>query len=142
MFDHGTGIVIGSTAVVGNNVSILHGVTLGGSGARDVDRHPKIGDGVLIGAGTSVLGNVKIGHGVQIGAGSLVIQDVEDYDVVVGVPAKVIGRSGGGGGGGGGKNDRKKEKGGGGGGEGATGGTRSRESPADLMKQDFSDFII
>ena len=92
MLDHGTGIVIGSTAVVGDNCSILHHVTLGGSGRKDVDRHPKVGDGVLIGAGSSVLGNVRIGNRVQIGAGSLVIEDVDDNSVVVGVPAKVIGK--------------------------------------------------
>ena len=91
MLDHGTGIVIGETAVVGDDVSILHGVTLGGSGRDGVDRHPKVGRGVLIGAGSSVLGNVRIGDGVQIGAGSLVIEDVEEDSVCVGVPAKVIG---------------------------------------------------
>lgn len=91
MLDHGTGIVVGETAIIGDNVSILHGVTLGGSGKASVDRHPKIGSGVLIGAGSSVLGNVRIGDGVQIGAGSLVVEDVEDYSVCVGVPAKVIG---------------------------------------------------
>ena len=69
--DHGTGIGVGETAIIGDNVSILHGVTLGGSGKASVDRHPKIGSGVLIGAGSSVLGNVRIGDGVQIGAGSL-----------------------------------------------------------------------
>jgi len=91
MLDHGTGIVIGETAVVGDNVSILHHVTLGGSGKKDVDRHPKIGNGVLIGAGSSVLGNVRVGNGVQIGAGSLVIEEIPEDSVVVGVPAKVIG---------------------------------------------------
>ena len=90
MLDHGTGIVIGSTAVVGNNCSILHHVTLGGSGRKDVDRHPKVGEGVLIGAGSSVLGNVIIGDRVQIGAGSLVIENVASNSVVVGVPARVI----------------------------------------------------
>ncbi|GMH86477.1 hypothetical protein TrST_g3352 [Triparma strigata] len=91
MLDHGTGIVVGETAIIGDNVSILHGVTLGGSGKASVDRHPKIGSGVLIGAGSSVLGNVRVGDGVQIGAGSLVVEDMEDYSVCVGVPAKVIG---------------------------------------------------
>ncbi|GMI49403.1 hypothetical protein ScalyP_jg11587 [Parmales sp. scaly parma] len=93
MLDHGTGIVIGETAIVGDNVSMLHHVTLGGSGKVNTDRHPKVGSGVLIGAGASVLGNIKIGDGVQIGAGSLVIEDVQDNNVVVGVPAKVIGKN-------------------------------------------------
>jgi serine O-acetyltransferase len=92
MLDHGTGIVIGSTARIGDNCSILHHVTLGGSGKKDVDRHPKVGSGVLIGAGSSILGNVVIGNSVQVGAGSLVIDDVPDSTVVVGVPARVIGR--------------------------------------------------
>eukprot|EP00814_Leptocylindrus_danicus_P007005 CAMPEP_0116020088 /NCGR_PEP_ID=MMETSP0321-20121206/9601_1 /TAXON_ID=163516 /ORGANISM="Leptocylindrus danicus var. danicus, Strain B650" /LENGTH=458 /DNA_ID=CAMNT_0003490737 /DNA_START=1659 /DNA_END=3035 /DNA_ORIENTATION=- len=91
MLDHGTGIVIGETAIVGDNCSILHHVTLGGSGKKNVDRHPKVGDGVLIGAGASVLGNVRIGTGAQIGAGSLVISDLPDFSVAVGVPAKIIG---------------------------------------------------
>lgn len=91
MLDHGTGIVIGETAVVGHNCSILHHVTLGGSGKRGVDRHPKIGSGVLLGAGASVLGNVRVGNGVQIGAGTLVTTDLPDHSVAVGVPAKIIG---------------------------------------------------
>ena len=91
MLDHGTGIVIGETAVVGDNCSLLHHVTLGGSGKKNVDRHPKIGKGVLIGAGASVLGNVSIGDGVQIGAGTLVINDLPKNSVAVGVPAKIIG---------------------------------------------------
>jgi serine O-acetyltransferase len=91
MLDHGTGIVIGETARVGHNCSILHHVTLGGSGKKGVDRHPKVGDGVLLGAGASVLGNIKIGSGCQIGAGTLVITDLPSHSVAVGVPAKVIG---------------------------------------------------
>lgn len=91
MLDHGTGIVIGETAIVGDNCSILHHVTLGGSGKKGVDRHPKIGAGVLIGAGASILGNVQIGDGCQIGAGTLVISDLPKNSVAVGVPAKVIG---------------------------------------------------
>ncbi|GMI38877.1 hypothetical protein TeGR_g3057 [Tetraparma gracilis] len=94
MLDHGTGTVIGSTAVVGDNCSILHHVTLGGSGRKDVDRHPKVGEGCLIGAGSSILGNVRIGNRVQIGAGSLVLEDVDDNAVVVGVPARVVGKVG------------------------------------------------
>jgi len=91
MLDHGTGIVIGETAVVGHNCSILHHVTLGGSGKAGVDRHPKIGDGVLLGAGASVLGNVRVGDGCQIGAGTLLLQDLPPHCVAVGVPAKIIG---------------------------------------------------
>ncbi|EYU24511.1 hypothetical protein MIMGU_mgv1a019195mg, partial [Erythranthe guttata] len=71
LFDHATGVVVGETAVIGNNVSILHHVTLGGTGKFGGDRHPKIGDGVLIGAGATILGNVKIGEGAKIGAGSV-----------------------------------------------------------------------
>lgn len=91
MLDHGTGIVVGETARIGHNCSILHHVTLGGSGKKGVDRHPKVGDGVLIGAGASVLGNVKIGDGCQVGAGTLVITDLPPHSVAVGVPAKIIG---------------------------------------------------
>ena len=91
MLDHGTGIVIGETARVGHNCSILHHVTLGGSGKRGVDRHPKVGNGVLLGAGASILGNVRIGDGVQVGASSLVIEDLPPHSVAVGVPAKIIG---------------------------------------------------
>ena len=91
MLDHGTGIVIGETAIVGHNCSILHHVTLGGSGKKGVNRHPNIGMGVLIGAGATVLGNIHVGNGVQIGAGTLVISDIPDHCVAVGVPAKIIG---------------------------------------------------
>jgi len=91
MLDHGTGIVIGGTAVIGHNCSILHHVTLGGTGKLGVDRHPEIGNGVLIGTGASILGNICIGNGCQIGAGTLVIQDLPPHCVVVGVPAKIIG---------------------------------------------------
>lgn len=90
MLDHGTGIAIGETAVVGHDCSILHHVTLGGSGKKGVDRHPKIGNGVLLGARATVLGNVKIGDGVKIGAGTLFIGNLPDHSIAVGVPAKVI----------------------------------------------------
>ena len=91
MLDHGTGIVVGETATVGHNCSILHHVTLGGSGKKGVDRHPKVANGVLLGAGATVLGNVNIGDGCQVGAGTLVISDLDPHSVAVGVPAKVIG---------------------------------------------------
>jgi len=91
MLDHGTGIVIGETSHLGHNCSILHHVTLGGSGKKGVDRHPKVGDGVLLGAGASVLGNIKIGEGCQVGAGGLVITDLPPHSVAVGVPVKIIG---------------------------------------------------
>jgi len=76
---------------VGNNCSILHHVTLGGSGKKGVDRHPKVQDGVLLGAGATVLGNVVIGTGCQVGAGTLVISDLPPHSVAVGVPANIIG---------------------------------------------------
>jgi serine O-acetyltransferase len=91
MMDHGTGIVVGETATIGHNCSILHHVTLGGSGKKGVDRHPKIGNGVLLGAGATVLGPVRVGDGCQIGAGTLVISDLPAHSVAVGVPAKIIG---------------------------------------------------
>ncbi|KAL0406991.1 UNVERIFIED_CONTAM: Serine acetyltransferase 1, chloroplastic [Sesamum latifolium] len=91
MLDHATGLVIGETAVIGNNVSILHNVTLGGTGKDSGDRHPKIGDGVLIGAGTCVLGNVRIEDGAKIGAGSVVLKPVPARTTAVGNPAKLIG---------------------------------------------------
>ena len=91
MLDHATGLVIGETAVVGDNVSILHSVTLGGSGAEVGDRHPKIGDGVLISAGAKILGNIHIGDGVKVGAGSLVLESIPSHVTVAGVPAKIVG---------------------------------------------------
>ncbi len=91
LIDHATGVVIGETAVVGNNVSLLHGVTLGGTGKERGDRHPKVGDGVLIAAGAKVLGNIKIGEGAKIGAGSVVLHNVKAHCTVVGVPARNIG---------------------------------------------------
>ncbi|KAI3466435.1 hypothetical protein Pfo_023098 [Paulownia fortunei] len=91
LLDHATGVVIGETAVIGDNVSILHNVTLGGTGKVSGDRHPKIGDGVLIGAGTCVLGNVRIEDGAKIGAGSVVLKQVPARTTAVGNPAKLIG---------------------------------------------------
>jgi serine O-acetyltransferase len=94
MIDHAHSIVIGETAVVGDNVSMLHSVTLGGTGKEDGDRHPKIGDGVLIGAGAKVLGNITVGHCCRIAAGSVVLQDIPAMKTVAGVPAKIVGEAG------------------------------------------------
>ena len=91
LMDHATGIVIGETAVVGNNVSIMQSVTLGGTGKEESDRHPKVADGVLISAGAKILGNINIGCGAKVGAGSVVLQDVPAHTTVAGVPAKIIG---------------------------------------------------
>ncbi|MEM1233687.1 MAG: serine O-acetyltransferase [Pseudomonadota bacterium] len=94
MIDHAHSIVIGETAVVGDNVSMLHSVTLGGTGKEDDDRHPKIGDGVLIGAGAHVLGNIQVGHCSRIAAGSVVLRDIPPCKTVAGVPAKIVGEAG------------------------------------------------
>jgi serine O-acetyltransferase len=94
MIDHAHSIVIGETAVVGDNVSMLHSVTLGGTGKEDGDRHPKIGDGVLIGAGAKVLGNIRVGDNSRIAAGSVVLHDVPCCKTVAGVPARIVGDAG------------------------------------------------
>ena len=94
MIDHAHSIVIGETAVVGDNVSMLHSVTLGGTGKEDGDRHPKIGNGVMIGAGAKVLGNISVGYCSRIAAGSVVLQDVPHNTTVAGVPARVVGEAG------------------------------------------------
>ncbi|MDP1732172.1 MAG: serine O-acetyltransferase [Devosia sp.] len=94
MLDHATGFVVGETAVIGDHVSILQGVTLGGTGKSEEDRHPKIGNGVLIGAGAIVLGNIKVGDCARIGAGSVVVKEVPPRVTVAGVPAKIIGEAG------------------------------------------------
>jgi serine O-acetyltransferase len=94
MFDHATGIVIGETAEVGDMSSLLHGVTLGGSGKEGGDRHPKVGRNVMIGAGAKILGNIKIGHCARVAAGSVVLKDVPPNTTVAGVPAKVVGQAG------------------------------------------------
>jgi serine O-acetyltransferase len=92
LLDHATGIVIGETAVVEDGVSMLHEVTLGGTGKEKGDRHPKVRRNVLIGAGTRILGNIEIGEGARIGAGSVVLDDIPPHATAVGVPARVIGR--------------------------------------------------
>lgn len=92
MFDHGTGLVIGETAVVEDDVSILHGVTLGGTGKEQGDRHPKIRKGVLIGANASIIGNIEVGEGAKVGAGSVVMKDVPPHVTVAGVPAVIVGK--------------------------------------------------
>ncbi|KAA9009045.1 serine O-acetyltransferase [Histidinibacterium aquaticum] len=94
MIDHAHSIVIGETARVGDNVSMLHSVTLGGTGKEDDDRHPKIGDGVLIGAGAKVLGNIRVGNCSRIAAGSVVLSEVPPCKTVAGVPAKIVGEAG------------------------------------------------
>ncbi len=92
MLDHATGLVIGETATVGDDVSIMQGVTLGGTGKESGDRHPKVGSGVLISAGATILGNIRIGDGAMIAAGSVVLQEIPDHATAAGVPAKIIGR--------------------------------------------------
>ncbi|MFQ5627100.1 MAG: serine O-acetyltransferase [Methyloligellaceae bacterium] len=94
MIDHATGVVIGETARIGDDASILHGVTLGGSGKEADDRHPKIGRCVMIGAGAKILGNIKVGDCARVASGSVVLKDVPDKTTVAGVPAKVIGQAG------------------------------------------------
>jgi serine O-acetyltransferase len=94
MIDHAHSIVIGETAVVEDDVSLLHSVTLGGTGKADGDRHPKVRHGVLIGAGASILGNIEIGHCSRVAAGSVVLHDVPPNRTVAGVPAKVVGYAG------------------------------------------------
>lgn len=94
MIDHAHSIVIGETAVVGDNVSMLHSVTLGGTGKADGDRHPKIENGVLIGAGAKVLGNITVGYCTRIAAGSVVLESVPPCKTVAGVPARIVGEAG------------------------------------------------
>ncbi|MFY9256339.1 MAG: serine O-acetyltransferase [Fuerstiella sp.] len=93
LMDHGTGVVIGETAVIDDNVSMLHEVTLGGTGKETGDRHPKVRSNVLIGAGAKILGNVVIGEGAKIGAGSVVLTDVPAHCTFAGVPAVLVGRT-------------------------------------------------
>lgn len=93
LLDHATSFVVGETAVIEDNVSILHEVTLGGTGKECGDRHPKVRSGVLIGAGAKLLGNIEIGAGAKIGAGSVVLDDVPPHTTVAGVPAVIVGRA-------------------------------------------------
>ena len=94
MLDHATGFVVGETAVIGDNVSILQGVTLGGTGKESGDRHPKIANGVLIGANATVLGNITVGECAKIGAGSVVLEAVPPHATVAGVPARIVAMAG------------------------------------------------
>ena len=88
--DHGAGVVIGETAIIGDNVLIYHGVTLGGVSSAKTKRHPTIGNNVVIGAGAKVLGDILIGDNVKIGANAVVLNDVDNNNTVVGVPAKMV----------------------------------------------------
>lgn len=88
--DHGSGVVIGETAIIGNNVTIYHGVTLGGTSLDKIKRHPTVMDNVLIGAGAKILGNIIIGKNTKIGANAVVTKDVPEDSIVVGVPGKCI----------------------------------------------------
>jgi serine O-acetyltransferase len=92
LIDHATGVVIGETAVVEDYVSMLHEVTLGGTGKKTGDRHPKVRRGVLIAAGAKILGNVEVGEGAKVAAGAVVLEDVPPHTTVAGVPAKIVGR--------------------------------------------------
>ena len=91
MFDHASGLVIGETATIGDDSSLLHSVTLGGSGKEQGDRHPKIGRGVMIGAGAKILGNISVGNCSRVASGSVVLSDVPANRTVAGVPAKIVG---------------------------------------------------
>jgi serine O-acetyltransferase len=91
MIDHGTGVVVGETAVIDDDVSMLQGVTLGGTGKHGGDRHPKIRRGVLLGAGAKILGNITVGEGAKVGAGSVVLENVQPFTTVVGNPARLVG---------------------------------------------------
>ncbi len=92
LIDHATGIVIGETSILDDNISIMQGVTLGGTGKESGDRHPKVRSGVLIGAGAQIIGNVVIGEGAKVGAGSVVLNDVQPHTTVAGVPAVMVGK--------------------------------------------------
>lgn len=90
--DHGIGVVIGETTIIGDNVTIFHGVTLGGTGKEKGKRHPTIGNNVFIGSGAKILGNIKIGNNVKIGANAVVLKDIKSNSTVVGVPGRIVKR--------------------------------------------------
>jgi len=92
--DHGTGVIIGETAIIGDNVTMFHGVTLGGTGKVKGKRHPTIGNNVFIGCGAKILGNVTIGDHVKVGANAVILKDVEANTTVVGVPGRIVKRNG------------------------------------------------
>lgn len=92
--DHGMGAVIGETAVIGDDVTLYQGVTLGGTGKEEGKRHPTIGDRVVVGAGAKILGNIRVGDNCRVGAGSVVLRDVPNDSTIVGVPGHVIFRQG------------------------------------------------
>lgn len=89
--DHGMGVVIGETSEIGDDVLMYQGVTLGGTGKEHGKRHPTIGDGVVIGTGAKILGNIRIGNYAKVGAGSVVVRPVPDHSTVVGIPGRVVG---------------------------------------------------
>ena len=91
--DHGEGVVIGETTIIGDNVTLYQGVTLGGTGKESGKRHPTLGNNVIVGAGAKVLGNITIGDNVRIGAGSVVVEDVPEHSTVVGIPGRVVHRA-------------------------------------------------
>ena len=88
--DHGTGVVIGETAIIGDNVTMFHGATLGGTGKEKGKRHPTVGNNVFIGSGAKVLGNITIGDNVKIGANAVILKDVPHNVTIVGVPGKIV----------------------------------------------------
>ena len=88
--DHGTGVVIGETAIIGNDVTLFHGVTLGGTGKEKGKRHPTIGNNVFIGSGAKVLGNIVVGNNVKIGANAVILKNVPSNVTIVGVPGKIV----------------------------------------------------
>ena len=92
LLDHAHGMVVGETAVIEDDVSMLHSITLGGTGKETGDRHPKIRKGVLISAGAKILGNVEVGTGAKVGAGSVVLENVPAHTTAAGVPAKLVGK--------------------------------------------------
>lgn len=90
IIDHGMGVVIGETAIIGNDCQLYHGVTLGGTGASHVKRHPTLEDGVLVGSGAKCLGNITLGKNSKVGANSVVLKDVPQNATAVGIPARII----------------------------------------------------